>query len=561
MAAIRRPYDGPEVTGPADQLIADGRAALRSGDAAGAREIFGHALAAGPSGDALEGLARAAYLDLDYAEAIEKWEEACAAHREGGDVLGAVRVARMLSYLYGTVVGDKAVMSGWQARARTLVGSDTESLPGGWILLDSARFEPSAVPQEDRFRATLVLARRFGDPDLECVTLAYLGSHLVLADRTDEGMALLDEAMAAVTGGEVDDFMAAQEVFCQLFAACEHARDLVRADQWIRIGEAIAERRRLPAVAAFCHTHYGALLTAAGRWAEADVALTDAVRLWGLGHRFLGTGALVRLADLRVRQGRLDEAEQLLRGQEANLRAAGPLASLQIARGLPGLARETLERALDQVDAGRTQAVPLLSLLVEACISAGARDAAESAAERLTACAGTHPGDYVRGMAARARGQICIATGAGDARACLREAIAVFARARMPLEVALVRLELARALTVEHPEVAMAEARMAFDAFSELRADRLADAAAAVLRSLGARAPSGAGGGDGALTRREAEVLDLLGLGLSNPEIADRLYISRKTAEHHVRSVLAKLELRNRAEAAAYAARSGSGAK
>ena len=179
-----------------------------------------------------------------------------------------------------------------------------------------------SVRKDERYREALALARRFGDSDLEFVGARVPRGEPRARRPYRGGHASLDEALAAVAGSDVDDFAVLEEIFCQLFSACEHAHDVARADQWIRIGEAIADRRNLPAVSAFCRTHYGGVLTAAGRWPEADVALTEAVRLWGLGQRSLRGGALVRLADLRVRQGRFEEAEQLLDGLDVNADAA-----------------------------------------------------------------------------------------------------------------------------------------------------------------------------------------------------------------------------------------------
>ena len=455
------------------------------------------------------------------------------------------------------IAGDWAVSSGWIARAQTLLSSAVDSSERGWVALNLGMFEGDRTRKERYFDEALEVARDRGDTDLEFVTLAYLGASLVHGGRTEEGMALLDEALAAVAGSEVDDFFVLEEIFCQLFAACEYAYDVTRADQWIRIGEVIAERRRLPAVSAFCRTHYGGVLTAAGRWAEAEDALTQAVRLWNVGQRSgLRRGALVRLADLRTRQGRLEEAEQLLHGLnvDAEPEAARPLAAIHLAREATSLAADVLERALTRVDPSDAAAAPLLALLVDVHLAADRWDLAEAAAEQLAACAARHGTDYLIGVAALARGRVCLASGTGDPQACLREALAGFARAQMPVELARSRLELASVLLTERPEVALAEARAALDAFERLQAARDVDAAAALLRSLGARTPSNRKG-DGPLTKREAEVLDLLGHGLSNPEIADRLYISRKTVEHHVGNVLAKLGLRSRAEAAAYAVR------
>jgi DNA-binding NarL/FixJ family response regulator len=63
--------------------------------------------------------------------------------------------------------------------------------------------------------------------------------------------------------------------------------------------------------------------------------------------------------------------------------------------------------------------------------------------------------------------------------------------------------------------------------------------------------------GVGALTPREREVLALLGRGLTNAAIARELFVAEKTVKTHVSSILAKLRLADRTQAALYAARLG----
>ena len=124
----------------------------------------------------------------------------------------------------------------------------------------------------------------------------------------------------------------------------------------------------------------------------------------------------------------------------------------------------------------------------------------------------------------------------------------------MPYEVAEARLVLSRALAPRSAELAVEEARAAYATFRDLGASRARDEAAGLLRELGVSTP-GLPRTNGELTAREHEVLGLLAAGLSNAQIAERLVISEKTAGHHVSHILAKLGVRNRAEAAAVAAR------
>ena len=225
-----------------------------------------------------------------------------------------------------------------------------------------------------------------------------------------------------------------------------------------------------------------------------------------------------------------------------------------LARGDVALACDLLERATagtdDEVAAvGASNTVgPLLALLVDVYLKQGRLAEADQTAQRLHHIAEAQHGTYLPAAAALARGRVCVASGQGDARSCLNSALEGFARAQLPMELARTRLEMAYALAERSPEVAIAEAKAALENFEQLHAARYADEAGALLRLLGAPVRTGPKG-VGALTKREAEVLELIGAGLSNSEIGDRLYISRKTVEHHVASILPKLGARNRMEA------------
>ncbi|HEX6404687.1 MAG TPA: helix-turn-helix transcriptional regulator [Pseudonocardiaceae bacterium] len=471
--------------------------------------------------------------------------------------MAAGRAARTVAWISGNVLGDWAVQSGWLARARTILSEAGEDRPErGWVILIDSYSEPDALVREGLLREANAIGRRCGDPDIEFEALGHLGGLFIMTDRVAEGLVLIDEALAAVCAGEMVETATVESIFCLLFWACELV-DVPRADQWIRAASELVQGSNV--VAAFCRAHYGGILTAAGRWEEAEVQLVESIRQFDQGMSERRSVALIRLADLRVRQGRLEEVAQLLEGLDTHPDAVRALAALHLARGETALARDLLERCTagsDDVPAvGETTTVgPLLSLLVDVYLDEGNLDGADRAAQRLGRIAEAQRGPYLRAAAALARGRVCVASEQGDARSCLHSALEGFTRAQLPMELATTRLEMARALSAHSPEIAIAAAKEALEDFERLKAARHADAAGALLRSLGAPIRTGPKG-LGALTKRETEVLQLLGAGLSNPEIGDRLFITRKTVEHHVGNVLSKLGLRNRAEAAAYATR------
>ena len=339
-----------------------------------------------------------------------------------------------------------------------------------------------------------------------------------------------------------------------MLASCEMALDVRRAEQWMSVADAFARRSNFVPIGAICRMHCGGILTTAGRWTEAEQELTTSIRIHDAGYRGRA-GSVVRLADLRVRQGRLEEAARFLEGYEHDSYASRAIGRLHLARGEVKLAQAVLRRDLRrQEDA--IQRAPVLALLVEVEAAAGRLEEARTASSELWRLAEELRAPVMRTLAELSAGTVCRAAGLPEGAEHLEASAEGFGAAGLPLEQAAARLQLAHLLAATSPEVAIAEARVALECFERLSARREADRAASFLRSLGASGrnrPRTAG----TLTKREAQVLALLAEGLSNNQAAERLFISPRTAEHHVSSILAKLGLSSRAEAVAYALRNG----
>jgi DNA-binding CsgD family transcriptional regulator len=539
-----------------DDPTALGDAALAEGDWDGARRAFELALKDTETAEAHDGLARALWWLGDVDGAIDHREAAYTRLRKRHDAAGAARLALWLSREYLEAVGNEPASSGWIARATGLLADVPEAPEHGWLELTVGGRSDDAAEMRHRAATALDLARRLQDPDLEASALALAGRGRILGGEVDGGLSALDEAMAIATSGEVTDPLVFGDVCCVVTLAFEEAGELDRLMRWGEVMESYLARHQHGRLLSFCGTCTAELFAARGELQEAENCLVYSIRaLEGTGHRSRCIEPAAKLAELRVLQGRIEEAERLLEGKEDLPESLLGSVAIHRARGDHAVARALLLRRLNETGESLV-AVPLLSTLVEVQLDAGDDAGAAASASRLREISEGSQHPRLAALADLAAGRVARATGDPEARALLERALATFARLEMPLAAARSRRELAHLLGRDEPTVAAREARLALETFERVGASREADEIAALARDLGGPARTGPKG-VGLLTAREQEILELLGEGLSNAEIAARLYISTKTAGNHVSNVLAKLHLRSRQEAAAFAVRAG----
>ena len=275
----------------------------------------------GDRADAYEGLAEAsAWLDDD--GAIEAYEQAYRLYREAGEDLAAARVAAFTAIAVHDFRGQLAVVRGWLGRAKSLTEDDPD---GAGIHALAVGFDGSMTLLRDSQPAAALPSIREaggsrtsgGETGPEMTMLALEGLAQVTLGEVADGMRMLDEASAAVTAGEVTEPIFASTIYCFVINACERVRDIDRAGQWCDAMAAYCARTGDEAMGQQCRTMYAGVLLSRGAWEEAESSLQDATGRLRRTRPAIAADGLVRLADLRRRQGRLDEAAALYAELEA----------------------------------------------------------------------------------------------------------------------------------------------------------------------------------------------------------------------------------------------------
>jgi DNA-binding CsgD family transcriptional regulator len=531
-------------------------AALEAGREAYARRAWRDAheslaradAAAALAADDLELLARAAYMIGREEEFLHGLERAHGAHLDAGRPLAAVRCAFWLgmTLVLGGAMGGA---TGWFGRAgRTLETEPADCAERGYLLVPLA-FRRAMGGELDAALAisadAVAIGERFGDRELLALTIFQRGRILVSAGRTDEGIALLDEAMVAATAGELSPILTGM-VYCGVILACQEAHEARRAREWTAaLSSWCDEQPDMVAFTGRCLLHRAQVLQLGGAWADALEEAERATARPGIA----ATGsaeALYLQGEIRRLRGDFAQAEHAYREASRLGREPQPgLALLRLAQGRGDAAAAAVRRATGEITEPSARA-RLLPACAEVMVALGHLDEARAAAAELAQLAAAFGSEVLDAAAAHARGAVELADGAaGPALAALR-------RAREGWQALDAPYETARAGVL----VALACRALGDD---DTAAFELDDAAAA-FRALGAAPdlaavdalaePSGPSHG---LSRRELEVLRLLAAGVTNKAIAAELVLSVRTVDRHVSNIFAKLGVSTRAAAGAYA--------
>jgi len=475
-------------------------------------------------------------------------------HLDGGESAGAARAAFWVGFRL-TGMKEMGRASGWFARAQRLV-EKTDCVEKGYLLLPTVH-RLLAAGDHDGARAAAAEAAavgdRFRDPDLIALARCLEGKVLLRQGRVESGLALLDEAMVAVTTGRIGPVLTGL-VYCNAIACCSQLYMMDRVREWTAaLASWCQSQPDLVPFSGACLVHRAELMQLAGAWRE---AIEEAQRACDRVTRRVDWAAnadsFYQQGEVHRLRGDFSAAERAYRSASELGREAQPgLALLRLAQGRKPDAvnaiRGTLSATSDRLNRAR-----LLPAAVEIALAAGDVEEARRTCGELEQIAAAFGTEVLGAMAAHARGAVELADGHAEAALePLRRAFRVWHEVGAPYIAARLRLLIAGACrALGDRDTATLELDLAREVFERL-------GAAPDLAALDAPDAPGGRSTPGNLSPRELEVLRLVASGKTNKVIARQLFLSEKTVDRHVSNIFAKVNVASRAAATAFAYQHG----
>jgi DNA-binding CsgD family transcriptional regulator len=492
------------------------------------RAILAHSSDAAVTVQVLECFAEQSYLMGAADTAMSAMLEASAHRRALGHLAELGRDLTRLSR-FAWMCGRRLDAEGFVAEAIVVLEQIPPGVELAWAYSHRSQLEMLASQTDTAIHwgnRALALAGQLGDQEIVIHALANIGTAKADHDRSGSCPELERSFQLALAGGYHDHV---ERATCNL--TCTHyiRRDYPSSLRYLERGVAYAAARELTHWEGYLRGWRAMIQVDRGDWTEAEDEIERILsRVYASDvYRF---PALVALARLRLRRGDPDAATPL----EEVRRLASSLAELQrsVYLGIL-LAERAWLSAPEDAGGGQGEAVASLRAIVAHAAASGAQWAVDDAALWLHTLG--ESGLDTAAMASPFR-EHC------EGR--WKAAAAGWAALGRPYEEAL-------ALSGGDDEAQ----RRALDLFDRLSAVPAAARLRRSLRARGVRAiPRGpiadTRANPAGLTRRQAQVLSLVEEGLSNTEIAARLCISAKTAEHHVSAIMARLGVASRREAA-----------
>jgi DNA-binding NarL/FixJ family response regulator len=498
----------------------------------------------------LEGFADAAWWLSKFPESVELRHRAYNAYAAAGDDLGAGGTAARLAIEH-FIRDEPSVGAGFLMRARRHAEELAEGPEVGFLaMVESVVARHMGEPDraEELADRAIDLGRRYRDRDLLAMAIHAKGLTLIGVGRVREGLALLDEAMAAVVDGGLSPYFTGI-IYCAVISACLELGDIGRAGEWSDAArvwcDTLAPDSPFPPM---CRVNRSELARLRGSWSEAEAeALRAADELTAIEPTAGGGSAYSQLGEVRRCVGDLAGAEAAFeRARELGDDPQPGLALLRLSQRKVEAARTAIRSAL-AAERHPPRRARLLSAQVEVALAAGALEEARAAVDELGAMAEATDFPAFAAAAATAAGSVALADGdVESAIGALRSATETWRALRLPRETAAARSQLGRALLAAgDDEAARVELGAALAEFERLGAESDVTMLRAV---LGAPSPLPRG-----LTAREVEVLRLVAAGKTNRDIAVELVISEHTVARHLQNTFAKLGVSSRAAATAFA--------